>query len=173
MVSAILGTAIPSSALERVAQAPDRNQVAEVELLTPVFVGQRIPDLRLEGCEVVALRRNNLWVDDIEVAELRRSDVLTLVGAKAAINKVRESLRRYSFLDCIKTVYSPSKSFKGDRMKFRLLKFVLVAGSLFLFTAQRLPKVPVEFHHRLSLLRLQRQFCTASNGRSKEGRGLR
>jgi len=88
MVSAILGTAIPSSALERVAQAPDRNQVAEVELLTPVFVGQRIPDLRLEGCEVVALRRNNLWVDDIEVAELRRSDVLTLVGAKAAINKV-------------------------------------------------------------------------------------
>lgn len=91
MVSAILGNVTPSNGLERVAQAPDREQVAEVELLTPVFLGRQIQEAGLDGCEVVALRRKDLWVDDIEHAELRRGDVLTIVGAKTALNKVRES----------------------------------------------------------------------------------
>lgn len=91
MVPAILGTVTPSSGLDRVARATDREQIADVELLTPVFLGRTIADLALEGCEVIALRRKDLWVDDIDHAELRRGDVLTLVGAKTALNKVRES----------------------------------------------------------------------------------
>ena len=90
MVPTVLGTMTPSRGLARLARATDLEQVAEVELLTPVFPGQTIADLDLYDCEVVALRRNNLLVADIDLAELRRGDVLTLVGTKAAINKVRE-----------------------------------------------------------------------------------
>lgn len=91
MVPAILGTVIPSKGLARVARATNREQVTDVELLTPVFVGRTIADLALDGCEVLALSRNNLWVAPIDLAELRRGDVLTLVGTKAAVNKVRAS----------------------------------------------------------------------------------
>jgi Trk K+ transport system NAD-binding subunit len=92
MVSAVLGTASPGSGLARMAQLTDREQVAEVELLIPVFLGRTIADLPLDGCDVIALRRNELWVDEIEVTELSRGDVLTLVGTRSSITKVRECL---------------------------------------------------------------------------------
>jgi Trk K+ transport system NAD-binding subunit len=91
MVPAILGTVTPSNGLTRVATASECEEVADVELLTPVYLGRKIADLALDNCEVLALSRNNLWVADIDFAELRRGDVLTLIGNRAAINKVRES----------------------------------------------------------------------------------
>ena len=91
MVPAILGTVTPSNGLTRVATARECEEVADVEMLTPVYMGRKIADLALDGCEVLALSRNNLWVADFDGAELRRGDVLTLVGAKAAIKNVRES----------------------------------------------------------------------------------
>jgi Trk K+ transport system NAD-binding subunit len=91
MVAAILGTESPSSVLARVAGATDREQIADVELISPVFMGLTIADLALDGCEVLAVRRNNLRVDAIDLAELHRGDVLTLVGTKVAIKKVRDS----------------------------------------------------------------------------------
>lgn len=91
MVSAVLGAVKPGSGLARVAMATESEQVADVELLTPVFMGRTISDLALDGCEVIALSRNNRSLADIDIAELRRRDVLTLVGPKTAINKVRES----------------------------------------------------------------------------------
>ena len=91
LVSAILGTVTPSRGLARVARATEREQVTEVELLTPVYLGRTIADLGLDGCEVIALRRDNSWVATLDLAQMRRGDMLTLVGTKAAINKVRES----------------------------------------------------------------------------------
>ena len=91
VVPAILDDVIPGSALARVARATEREQVTEVELLTPLFLGLTIRQLKLEGCEVLAIRRNNFLMADTEFAELCRGDVLTLVGTKEAIKKMFQS----------------------------------------------------------------------------------
>ena len=66
--------------LARLARATDLEQIADVELLTPVFLGQTIADLDLYDCEVVALTRNSILLTPFDLEELRRGDVLTLVG---------------------------------------------------------------------------------------------
>jgi Trk K+ transport system NAD-binding subunit len=91
MVPAILGDATPGTALARVTKATDREQIAEVELLTPLLLGLTIRQLKLDGCEVLAIRRNSTLFDDTDGTELYRGDVLTLVGNREAINKVRQS----------------------------------------------------------------------------------
>jgi Trk K+ transport system NAD-binding subunit len=92
MVPSILGTVTPSHALLRLAQATNREQVADLKLLNPDIIGRTIGNLGLHGCEVLALERNDLWVDEITTAKLGLGDVLTVVGTKTAINKACESL---------------------------------------------------------------------------------
>ena len=87
----ILGDIIPNANLSRLMTATDQDQITDVEVLSPLFFGRTIADLSLDGCEVVALTRNGLPIDNFKAEGLQIRDVLTLVGPKVAINKARES----------------------------------------------------------------------------------
>lgn len=80
-----------SPALSRLAKADDREQIAEIEVRLPTFVGRTIDNLPLGDCEVVALTRKGAPISTHQDTAMEMSDVLTLVGMKAALDKVRES----------------------------------------------------------------------------------
>lgn len=92
LIHAILPDAVLTAALSRLAKANDRDQITEIEVRSPVFIGRTITDLSSEDCEVVAVRRRNLQVPSCESTNLELGDVLTAIGEKAAIARLRESL---------------------------------------------------------------------------------
>ena len=89
LIKAMVPDEFFSHALSRIARADDREQITELEVRLPVFVGRSIDDLPLEDCEVVALTRNNAPIYAYHDTALEMGDVLTLIGMKAAMNKVR------------------------------------------------------------------------------------
>jgi Trk K+ transport system NAD-binding subunit len=91
-VHAALGETEPSASLMRLASASDREQIVDFEMLSPVFIGRKIADLPLEGCEVAALTRNDVPLPAFDSAELSIGDVLTLIGERNALTRVRETL---------------------------------------------------------------------------------
>ncbi|HMH44409.1 MAG TPA: hypothetical protein VK557_13045 [Pyrinomonadaceae bacterium] len=70
----------------------ERDQIVDLELQSPVFVGRKIADLPLNKCEVLALTRNGNSVVDFSSLELCLNDVLTLVGRGPALKSIQEAL---------------------------------------------------------------------------------
>lgn len=91
-VRAITGETVPTARLSRLASLSDREQIVDLEMRSPVFLGQTIADLPLHECEVAALTRKDIPLPSFDSAELCLGDVLTLIGQKAAISQVRETL---------------------------------------------------------------------------------
>jgi Trk K+ transport system NAD-binding subunit len=81
-----------NSALTQLASMSDREQIVDLEMLSPVFIGRRIADLPLRECEVAAVTRDDVLLAALDSVELRLGDVLTLVGERGAVGQVRESL---------------------------------------------------------------------------------
>jgi Trk K+ transport system NAD-binding subunit len=92
VVSIVLGDVTPRQSFIRIARASDEELVAEVEMLSVAFVGQTVTALPLRGCEAVALRRRDSLIPGFQIVGMHLSDVITLIGRKAAIDHVRESL---------------------------------------------------------------------------------
>jgi Trk K+ transport system NAD-binding subunit len=90
LIGALLPDVVLTQALSRVATADDREQICEIEISLPVFVGLTSDDLPLNDCEVVAITRNGKALL-VHEARLEMGDVLTLIGMKAALEGVRET----------------------------------------------------------------------------------
>ena len=91
LIQALVPDMVLSPALSRVARADDREQLAEIEVRLPIFDGRTISDLPLGDCEAVALTRKGAPISTYDDMALKLGDVLTLIGMKAAVDKVRES----------------------------------------------------------------------------------
>jgi Trk K+ transport system NAD-binding subunit len=91
-VGAILGETPPSPSLRQLAKVSDREEIVEVEMQSPSFMGRKISDLPLFDCHVAGLLRKTTPLPAFESAELCMGDVLTLIGRKAAIRRVQETL---------------------------------------------------------------------------------
>jgi Trk K+ transport system NAD-binding subunit len=91
-VRAALGETAPSASLTHLASVSDLEQVVDLEMLSPAFIGRKIADLPLNDCEVLALTRNGNSAGDFGSIELCMNDVVTLAGTRAALKSIRESL---------------------------------------------------------------------------------
>jgi len=91
-VRSILGETRGSSGLSRLASISDREQIVDLEILSPVFIGRKIADLPLRECEVAAVTREDIPLPALDSVELRLGDVLTLIGERGAVGQLRESL---------------------------------------------------------------------------------
>jgi Trk K+ transport system NAD-binding subunit len=91
LIQAFAPDVLLSPALSCVARAGDHEQISEVELCLPTFAGRTIVDLPLSACEVVALTRKGVRISAYHDAALEMGDVLTLIGVKGVVDKVRES----------------------------------------------------------------------------------
>jgi Trk K+ transport system NAD-binding subunit len=91
LIQALVPDMSLSPVLSRVARADDREQISEIEVRLPIFVGRTIDDLPLKDCEVVALTRKGVPISTYHDTALEMGDVLTLIGMKATVDKVRES----------------------------------------------------------------------------------
>jgi Trk K+ transport system NAD-binding subunit len=91
-VHAVLGETTPSASLKHLAAVGDREQIIDLEMLSPVFIGRKIADLPLGECEVAALTRRDALMPDFDSVELSLGDVLTLTGERGALSRVRETL---------------------------------------------------------------------------------
>lgn len=91
-VRAILGETQASSGLSHLANISDREQIVDLEILSPLFIGRKIADLPLRDCEVAAVTRECIPLPAFDSVELRLGDVLTLIGERGAVSQVRESL---------------------------------------------------------------------------------
>lgn len=91
-VRTILGETQASAGLSHLASVSDREQIVDLEVLSPVFIGRKIADLPLRGCEVAAVTREGIPLPAFDSVELRLGDVLTLIGERVAVGQVRESL---------------------------------------------------------------------------------
>jgi Trk K+ transport system NAD-binding subunit len=92
LIQALVPDQVLSPVLSRLASTDDREQIAEIEVRTPLHVGRKIADLPFDDCEVLGLARNGNSVADLGSIDLRMNDVLTLVGTRAALARVRESM---------------------------------------------------------------------------------
>jgi Trk K+ transport system NAD-binding subunit len=92
LIQAIFPDVVLTPVLSRLAKANDREQVTELEIRSPVFIGRTIKDLSSGDCEAVAIRRNGVRAHSDETTSLELGDVLTVIGGKAAIDRLRESL---------------------------------------------------------------------------------
>src|SRR6185295_18413083 len=79
LIKALAADVVLSTALSRVASADDREQIADLEVSLPVFVGLVVGELSLEGCDVVALIRNSSPVSTFHDTALEKGDVLILI----------------------------------------------------------------------------------------------
>jgi Trk K+ transport system NAD-binding subunit len=91
-VHAVLGKTPPNASLLRLADVSDREQIVDFEMLSPVFIGRKIADLPLGECEVAALTRKDVSLPGFESVELRLGDVLTLIGERTELIRVRQTL---------------------------------------------------------------------------------
>jgi hypothetical protein len=91
-VRTILGETEATAGLYHLANISDREQIADLEIRSPVFIGRKIADLPLRECEVAALTREDIPLTAFDSVELRLGDVLTLIGERGAVGQVRESL---------------------------------------------------------------------------------
>lgn len=87
----ILGDVTPHANTLRVVNAGGREQVAEVEVRSPIFIGRTIADLSISGCDAIALTRGDLPVKGFEREEIQTGDVVTLIGSQEAIDRARET----------------------------------------------------------------------------------
>jgi Trk K+ transport system NAD-binding subunit len=91
-VHAVLGDTPPNASLLRLADVSDREQIIDFEMLSPVFIGRKISDLPLGECEVAVLTRKDVSLPNLESVELRLGDVLTLVGERNELIRLRQTL---------------------------------------------------------------------------------
>jgi Trk K+ transport system NAD-binding subunit len=91
-VHAALGETEPSASLSHLASLSDREQIVDFEMLSPVFIGRKIADLPLGECEVAALTRKGVPLQAFESVELSIGDVLTLIGEKNELIRLRQTL---------------------------------------------------------------------------------
>lgn len=91
-VHAVLGETTPSASLLHLANVSDREQIVDLEMLSPVFIGRKIADLPLGECEVVALARKDVPLPAFESVELSLGDVLTLIGERNELIRLRQTL---------------------------------------------------------------------------------
>lgn len=91
-VHAVLGETMPSASLLHLAEVSDRDQIVDLEMLSPVFIGRKIANLPLGECEVAALTRKDVPLPALDSVELSLGDVLTLIGERKALSRVREAL---------------------------------------------------------------------------------
>jgi Trk K+ transport system NAD-binding subunit len=89
LIHALFPDVVLTPALSRLAKANDREQITELEIQSPVFIGRTIKDLSSGDCAAVAIRRNGVQVPSYETASLELGDVLTVIGDKAAIDRLR------------------------------------------------------------------------------------
>lgn len=91
-VRVVLGETTPSASLGQLASVTDREQIVDLEMLSPVFIGRKIAHLPLGECEVAALTRKDIPFPAFDSVELCMGDVLTLIGERSAVSRVREAL---------------------------------------------------------------------------------
>jgi Trk K+ transport system NAD-binding subunit len=92
LIHAIIPDELLTPALSRLAAADDRDRITDLEVRSPIFIGRTIGDLSSGDCDVVALRRKNNQIAAYETTNLELGDVLTVIGEKPAIGRLRESL---------------------------------------------------------------------------------
>ena len=66
--------------------------VAEIEVSSERGIGKTLAALHLHGCVVVALRRGDKLITPNGATDLRRGDVLTLLGGEPAVRRARSLL---------------------------------------------------------------------------------
>lgn len=91
-VRAIVGETALSQSLSSLASVSDDEQIVDLEMQSPVFLGLKAADLPLGDCEVLAITRTGVPLTDVGSTELRMNDVLTLTGTKTALKEVRAAL---------------------------------------------------------------------------------
>jgi trk system potassium uptake protein len=91
-VHAVLDETVPSASLLHLANLSDRQQIVDFEMLSPVFIGRKIADLPLGQCEVAALTRKEVPLPAFESVELSLGDVLTLIGERDELIRLRQTL---------------------------------------------------------------------------------
>ncbi|HXM34802.1 MAG TPA: hypothetical protein VN920_06425 [Pyrinomonadaceae bacterium] len=92
LIQAIIPDAAPTSALSRLAITDEHEQIAEIALCSPVFIGRTIEDLPSGHFEVVALTRESAQIAAYKTSNLELGDVITVIGKETAIGRLRESL---------------------------------------------------------------------------------
>jgi len=92
LIQAIFPDALTTPALSRLARADDHEQIAEIDLCSPVFIGRTIEGLPGGHFDVVALTRQNIQITAYETSNLELGDMITVIGEKTAIGRLRESL---------------------------------------------------------------------------------
>ena len=91
-VRAIVGEAALGQSLSNLASVSDDEQIVDLEMRSPVFLGLKTADLPLGDCEVLAITRTGALLTDVGAIELRMNDVLTMAGRKTALKEVRATL---------------------------------------------------------------------------------
>ncbi len=92
LIQAIIPDVAPTSALSRLARTDEHEQIAEIDLRSPQFIGRTIEDLPGGRFDVVALTRESVQIAGYETSNLELGDVITVIGEKTAIGRLRESL---------------------------------------------------------------------------------
>ena len=90
----VLDNVLPGPILLRVLKMNAEDEhVAEIEVDSPVVIGQTLSSLPLEDCEVLELRRDDSLITPEKSTALQIGDALTLVGGREAIARARAQLR--------------------------------------------------------------------------------
>jgi Trk K+ transport system NAD-binding subunit len=92
LIQAINPDGAPTFALSRLARTDEHEQIAEIDLRSPLFIGRTIEDLPMGRFDVVALTRQEIQIAAYGDADLEMGDVITVIGEKTAIGRLRESL---------------------------------------------------------------------------------
>jgi len=92
LIQALFPDAALTSALSRLAKADDYEQIAEIDLNSPGLIGRTIQDLPGGHFDVVGLTRRNIQIAAYRTSTLELGDVLTVIGEKPAIVRLRESV---------------------------------------------------------------------------------
>lgn len=92
LLQAVIPEVVLSPTLLRLSRADDFDQISDIELRFPLFIGRRIEDLPLSGCDVVVLTRKGIPVANCQSTSLELCDVLTVIGTRTAVHQLRESI---------------------------------------------------------------------------------
>ena len=92
LIQAISPEVVFTPALSRLARADEFDQIRDIELRSPVFIGRRIDELPFPGCDVVAVTRNAIPIAADHATTLELDDVLTVIGTKTAVNQLGQAL---------------------------------------------------------------------------------
>jgi Trk K+ transport system NAD-binding subunit len=91
LIRALVSDAEMTPALARIAQADETEDIGEIEILLPTFVGRSVNELPIKSCDVLALRRGTAPVTNFEETPLEMGDMLTVIGSIVAIENLSES----------------------------------------------------------------------------------